>query len=662
MADVVVVTESAGREAGASRIGVPKTEFGSEGIRDQRPLIVVPIFHLLSFRRPAMRHIFCRLAFCLLTAVALSGRATAGDAVLHVDTPTTPPPWALLQRELLRANTAACEAFFERYFDERGYLLCVERWGGNDGPDDAIENLLHWPILHALGASDSILELYKRGWEGHLRQYTEARTVDVPFARDGMYFKEFPVMFDWLHNSEGLTVFNLQGLSDPADRRLHQRARRYAGFYMNEDPGAPNYDPKHKIIRSMFNGSRGPLLRKATALDWAGDPIEVENRFVPLHGEHTYQQFLEHFQDYNDIVGDHPSNLVATSLALNAFALTQDAKYRDWILEYTGAWRERMIANGNIIPSNIGLDGTIGGETDGKWYGGVYGWAFTVKVPQDGSLAHRNNTHLGFDGLMNAYLLTGDDRWLDPWRKQIDTINAQAREVDGQIMYPQMFGDDGWYHFTPRKYNRNALELYFLSMNPADRDRVGANGWLEYLEGSNADFPETTLRRDLDRVRRQVHGFQNDASTPDTRLADDSMRFNPASVASLVEQMLGGLIGGKNRMVLHARLRYFDPAARRAGVPPDVAALIDEMTADRVAVTLINVNQVEPRTVTVQAGTYAEHRFRQVTAGDRTIPLDSPAVTVRLEPGSGQRLVFEIDRYGQQPTLAFPWDRSMALK
>ena len=23
-------------------------------------------------------------------------------------------------------------------FDERGYLLCVERWGGDDGPDDAI--------------------------------------------------------------------------------------------------------------------------------------------------------------------------------------------------------------------------------------------------------------------------------------------------------------------------------------------------------------------------------------------------------------------------------------------------------------------------------------------------------------------------------------------
>ena len=28
----------------------------------------------------------------------------------------------------------------------------VERWGAADGPDDAIENVADWPILHALGA------------------------------------------------------------------------------------------------------------------------------------------------------------------------------------------------------------------------------------------------------------------------------------------------------------------------------------------------------------------------------------------------------------------------------------------------------------------------------------------------------------------------------
>src|SRR5262245_57915815 len=226
-----------------------------------------------------------RTCLPVLLALLVGLPTRAADVTLSVETPTSPPTWALLQRELLRANAAACQEFFSRYYDERGYLLCVERWGGDDGPDDAIECFTDWPLLHALGAPDSVLKLFKKAWEGHLRQYTAARTTHVPFARDGMYYKEFPVMFDWLHHAEGLTPFSLQGLSDAADRLFQQRVRRFAGFYLNEDKGALNYDPKHKIIRSLFNGSRGPLLRKATALDWAGDPVEVLNRFRPLHGE-----------------------------------------------------------------------------------------------------------------------------------------------------------------------------------------------------------------------------------------------------------------------------------------------------------------------------------------------------------------------------------------
>ena len=128
--------------------------------------------------------------------IATSPAISAGPVTLRVATPAEPPAWAVLERELIRANARACEAFFTRYFDDRGFLECVERWGGDDGPDDAIENLTDWPILHALGAPDAILRLYEKAWEGHLRQYTLARTRDVEFARDGMYYKEFPVMFD----------------------------------------------------------------------------------------------------------------------------------------------------------------------------------------------------------------------------------------------------------------------------------------------------------------------------------------------------------------------------------------------------------------------------------------------------------------------------------
>ena len=123
---------------------------------------------------------------------AQAGELASGEVILRIEKPMPPPSWALLERELLLRSTRACEEFFNRYFDEKGYLECVERWGGDDGPDDAIENVNDWPVLYALGASDSILSMFKKAWEGNLRQYTLARTKDVPFARDGMYLQGIP--------------------------------------------------------------------------------------------------------------------------------------------------------------------------------------------------------------------------------------------------------------------------------------------------------------------------------------------------------------------------------------------------------------------------------------------------------------------------------------
>jgi hypothetical protein len=586
--------------------------------------------------------------------IALALPAAARDITIPIDTPMSPPGWALLQRQLLQANAAACQEFFNRYFDDRGWLLCVERWGGDDGPDDAIENCTDWPILHALGASDAVLKLYKKAWEGHLRQYTLAKTTHVPFAKDGMYYKEFPVMFDWLHNAEGLTVFSYQGMSDPYDAKFQQRARRYAGFYLNEDPDAPNYDAKHKIIRSMFNGSRGPLLRKANALDWAGDPFEIGNRFKLGHGERNYDEVLAHFKDYNDVVGDHPQNLMATCLALNAYMLKREAKYKSWILEYVDAWRERALRNKGILPTNIGLDGTIGGGAGGKWYGGVYGWGFSVVVPQDGSIAHRNNIYLGLAGFTNAFLLTADDRYLDVWRRQIDLVNAQKKVVDGAALYPTMYGDKGWYNYKPDRYQHGALDLYYLSMKSEDRQRVERSAWLDYLEGKNPGYAESALRGDLERIRQRVQKMRSDASTPDTRLADDTLKLNPASIHSLVELMMAGLPTGNRKLVLHSRLRYFDPARRRAGMPADVAALVEKMTADSVTVTLVNTNPVESRRLIVQAGTHAEHQFSEAGVEGKTVPVDAPALTIDLAAGAGTRLVLKMRRFVNQPTWSFP--------
>src|SRR5436190_16118618 len=125
----------------------------------------------------------------------------------------------------------------------------------------------------------------------------------------------------------------------------------------------------------MENGSRGPMLRKATALDWVGDPFDVK-AFKAEHGESTFEQFLAHYEEYTDVVGDHFLNLVATTLPLNAYLATKEEKYRQWLVEYMDAWLERMNKNNGVVPSKIGLDGKIGGD-DGKWWGNAYGWGFS---------------------------------------------------------------------------------------------------------------------------------------------------------------------------------------------------------------------------------------------------------------------------------------------
>jgi len=600
------------------------------------------------------------LAALWFSSLPVCGVVVADDttSLLTIDTPMSPPVWALLERQLLAANTKACDEFYRKYFDERGFLLCVERWGGDDGPDDAIENCLHWPILHAIGGGDSVLNNYRTAWEGHLRQYTQARTSQVEFARDGMYYKEFPCQFDWLHNAEGLTVFCHQGLSDSTSRAFEIRTRRFAGFYIGEDPQAKNYDADHRMIRSMFNGSRGPLMRKATGLDWAGDPIEIEHRFELGHGERNYSEMLAHFKDYNDIIGDHPQNLLSTALPLNAFMLSGEQKYRDWILEYAGAWRDRMRDNGNLIPTNIGLDGKPGSAADGRWYGGVYGWAFSVEVPQTGAIAHRNTHYLGLPGFMNAYLLTGDDSYLDPWRQQIGVVNSQMKMIDGKPHYPRMYGDDGWYAWSTAGYTTGVEEIAYLTMKPEDQGRVSETGsWQRFLSSQDVDFAEAALRADLAQVRRRILAMRQDRTTPDTRLADDPMKYNPCSVASLVQLSLGGLPTNKQGLVLHCRLRYFDPVNRRAGLPEGCAALVSGLGPNSTTVTIVNTNQLQSRTMTIQAGAYAEHSIESVTLNGVEEKCAGRSFTVTLDAGCGATLVLETPRYGNDPTLLFPWNR-----
>ena len=76
---------------------------------------------------------------CLLASL-IGASFLATPVTIAVDTPMAAPKWARLERQLLAANVPACREFFEKYYDDRGYLQAFVRWGANDGPDDAFEN------------------------------------------------------------------------------------------------------------------------------------------------------------------------------------------------------------------------------------------------------------------------------------------------------------------------------------------------------------------------------------------------------------------------------------------------------------------------------------------------------------------------------------------
>ena len=609
-----------------------------------------------------------------LVLAAMTAQLPGADPSITIGTPMPPPAWALLERELLRANSKAADRFAAKYVDDQGHLLHTMRWGTLDGPDDAIETFYNWTLLHALGGSDSVLANYKKALEGHYKQYANLRTKLTKLAENGAYYKEFITQSDWFHTGEGMRAFMFLGLSDPNDRLFRERMKRFAGMYMGEDPEAPNYDPDKKVIRSIWTGSKGPMLHKATEYDWVGDP--VPGSFHLLHNRagrgklldlnQYYPKMLAHCKEYIDSVGDHPLNLASTGLGLNAFALTNQDKYKNWVVDYASAWKKRTEECGGNIPTNVGRDGKPGGEYNGQWWKGTYGWNFTIFDGELEEIAHRNTFTAGsWPGFSNALLLTGDQSFVGVLRKQMDNIYAQKKVENGKTLLPQMYGDPkgyqgkgepSWYHYTGNLFTDRLIEIYLWSMDRKDLERVPMRGWIGFLEGKAPEYPVQALQADLETVRKRVAEMDADDTTPDTRLADYLMGFNPVTTHALTNLTTGAYLAG-NIWSFHGRFRYFDPERRRAGLPEDVAALVEKLEADAATLTLVNVDAVEPRTVAVQAGGYGEHRFESVEVDGNTQPIAGPVLHVRLEPGSGARLRFRMARYVNPPTLAQPWDR-----
>ena len=484
--------------------------------------------------------------------------SAAAEPAIHVDSAMPPPGWALMERALLDANSRAVEEFAGQYLDERGYLLHTIRWGTLDGPDDAIETFYNWTLLHALGGSDAVLEAFKKGQEGHIRQYGELRTELTELAKNGAYHKEFITQFGLVpHRRGNAGVFPLGTLRahQPAAGAAHEALRRHV--HGRGSRGA-QLRPRQEDHQKHLERQPGADVAKGHGLRLGGRSrawqlptcctIRRETRRM-LDLIEWYPRMLAHCEEYLDSVGDNFLNMGATLLGLNAYALTHEKKYRDWTLDYMNAWKERTAKTGGMIPSNIGLDGTLGGEHDGQWWKGTYGWNFTIFDGELQQIAHRNYfTAASWAGFSNALLLTGDQSYVDVLRKQLDLIYEHKKVEDGKTLLPQMYGDPRgykyngepeFYQYTGNLFSDRLTEIYLWSMDREDLERVPAEkGWIGFLEGNDPDYPTRAMAADFEHIRERVERIRNDPTSPDTRLADFLLRVVPATTETLTRLTL----------------------------------------------------------------------------------------------------------------------------
>jgi len=591
-----------------------------------------------------------------------------GLKTIEINVPTTPPEWALWQRHLLDQLCPAAVEFVRKYTRPDGTLIWRDRWPGMDGSDDGYESFYNFPLYYALGGPEEIHRLSRELWDGVTRQFTEY----------GQIHNEFDAYYDWMHHGESYTYFYFFGLADPNVRKTRERAQRFAGMYMNEDPDAPNYDPKHKLIRSPINGSRGPRFINS-AEDWvthrpilADYPLPFDD--IPNVTDSSAWIAVERgpfiLESLNSRMmrADVPLNLTATSLILNAYMYTGEPKYKQWIEDYVGAWMEKTRNNDGILPDNVGPNGKIGETMDGKWWGGYYGWRWPHGL--------FNQVEATLIGASNAYLLTGDAKYLELPRSVLELVRSQARVEKGHVVVPHRHGDEGWYDYRPIK-PAHLVYLWYISQDDRDYrlmealtdvsgfdtlryekrkgDWENPGSWLGFIEGRNPDYPVEILKVTYAECLRRLERIRNDRTTPAEQDVHHWQRFNPVVLEGLVQTMLGAPNHVYHGGLLHCRVFYFDSERKRPGLPPGVAALVDKVAPDEVSLHLVNLEASRARSVIIQAGAFGEHQFTSVRHNNQTIPICRKFFQVHLRPGAGARMDIGMKRFAHRPAYGFPW-------
>lgn len=589
------------------------------------------------------------------------------------------PEWALAERNLMQAMNEAAPVFQARYTRADGSFIWRQEWHGFDGSDDGYESYHNWPLFYALGGAADLYTRSRFLWEAVTQQFTGY----------GQIRREFDAGYDWMHHGESNLYFYYFGLCESAHPLDMGRTRRFAAIYDGTDPLAPNYDADRKQMRSPITGSCGPRTVNQWD-DWSTHRAilaQYPAPFADIPGvvrgsdgawpiadwnEDTLYAEILRLLNERQMSGDVPLNLTATSLMTHAFAFTGEDKYRHWVVDYLEAWAERIARNDGLCPDNIGPNGIIGECMGGKWWGGYYGWQWPhgfMTILQPLLIA-----------AMNASLLTGDLRYLEIPRQQLDRVLSLGREENGQWVIPHKHTDDGWTSYRPMS-PEFALQLAYFSHDKSDfyrlerfpeRDSiwryvVSGRGkgddihiapWHCYLQGQNPAYPMRILAAQWEEVARRMERMRHDDGDSETWDVHHWQEINPVHTEALIQLTLGGPQVIYHGGLLHVPLRYFDADARRPGLPIDVGALVSAVTGNTITVTLTNLSVLHARRFILQAGAFGEHDWTtaHVVGGTETSPstIDGRHLTVELLPGASLTLHLGIRRFAHRPSYAQP--------
>jgi hypothetical protein len=583
------------------------------------------------------------------------------------------PQWAIMQRFLLAEMATAAETYVARYTNEQHELIWREHFPGMDGSDDAYEAFTSFPLLYVVGGSERLHLLARRQWEAVTRQFT----------RLGQVYHEFDAYYDWMHHGESSLYIYFLGMADPTVARDRDRALRFAGMYLGEDPDADNWDPIHKLIKSPINGAKGARSHMS-AEDWVTHREVLATYLAPYEDLDLYPKdgppnvaldwnddaiFARILAQMNErmVPGDVPLNLTATSLITNAWLYDGGEKYRTWVLTYLDAWKQRTADNGGLIPDNVGPSGVIGERMNGKWWGGYYGWRWP-----HGSFSIIESLLIA---AANAALMTGDNSHFDLPRSQLDRLWSLGRLEDGVFKVPKKHGDRGWFQYDPPDANFY-VQLYHLTQAEEDRERLerlqgrerwrrvgkfgkggqfGAAPWHAFVHGQNDRYPQTVQDAIYRELTHRMAVLRQDNGNPAEWDIHHWQDINPVLAQGLAQLTMGTPGNIYHGGLLHARVRHFDPVRRRAGLPDDVAALVDRLTPDSTRLTLVNTSAVTERTVLVQAGAYGEHHFTTATSEHQVWEIGGRHLQVTLAPGAQITLTLGMKLNAGKPTYDFPW-------